>query len=616
MKNVAQNTWKCALEDFAALAWSIPVYDLCRAFGISDRGLAKRLDKHGLPAANQGHWAKLRAGQPVRYPYLDELSRSRQIELLVPDAFDFAKLSESAEFQRVRQRMRDAGKPIRRDTFYEIVWRVPKQELCLLLALNSEELTALQQRYEVPAPSTADWRSVRGRNPPTRILLPLDEDNPVVLRVTMDFDIDDLLARAAKWGNGTAVYPFVEGLSREVELAVTNWLVDHAGPSPANRDALVEGIRLHHLTAAGLSDVDAFLKTMPTYRDLVRCVATLGPYATPVGRPIADALASFALHRASATVDAAVTAHSELDAHNAVAAPVPVKVPAAPFEVDPVPPSLSDFPVVTKPPTASPARSDDAPALPPRSRRPKFSEPDHGIWRVDAVASVRRPTGSDADRWAIQQVDNEILAALAALRGETIELPAAPRSDDAPAASSIRTGEFTQVAPAPLEEVNVKDTDPERVSAPTLAEDLRVIAALAAPISPAPTRTALLIEWMEAQPDAGWQQQRDFAIVLIMTDCNLSIAQVVSMQTAGLDMMTGRARYLARLGAERIAQLSDRCLSALREYRRMAPNSTSEALFLGSRTAAYNDQAFRRNLADYASAAGLGRFQLKELSRG
>jgi hypothetical protein len=57
-------------EDLYELAWSKPILDLAKDFGISDVGLAKRCKRLGIPIPGRGYWARVDAGQTPYRPKL------------------------------------------------------------------------------------------------------------------------------------------------------------------------------------------------------------------------------------------------------------------------------------------------------------------------------------------------------------------------------------------------------------------------------------------------------------------------------------------------------------------------------------------------------------------
>src|SRR5260221_11357214 len=69
-------------EDLYELAWSKPISELAKDFGISDVGLAKRCRGLGVPLPGRGYWARVDAGQQPYRPKLperQEQSRDRQV---------------------------------------------------------------------------------------------------------------------------------------------------------------------------------------------------------------------------------------------------------------------------------------------------------------------------------------------------------------------------------------------------------------------------------------------------------------------------------------------------------------------------------------------------------
>jgi hypothetical protein len=57
-------------EDLYELAWSKPILELAKDFGISDVGLAKRCKRLGIPLPGRGYWARVDAGQSPYRPKL------------------------------------------------------------------------------------------------------------------------------------------------------------------------------------------------------------------------------------------------------------------------------------------------------------------------------------------------------------------------------------------------------------------------------------------------------------------------------------------------------------------------------------------------------------------
>ena len=57
-------------EDLYELAWSKPLRELAKDFGISDVALAKRCRRLGIPVPGRGYWARIDAGQNPYRPKL------------------------------------------------------------------------------------------------------------------------------------------------------------------------------------------------------------------------------------------------------------------------------------------------------------------------------------------------------------------------------------------------------------------------------------------------------------------------------------------------------------------------------------------------------------------
>jgi hypothetical protein len=61
---------KLSREDLYELAWSKPITELAKDFGISDAALAKRCRRLGIPLPGRGYWARVDAGQTPYRPKL------------------------------------------------------------------------------------------------------------------------------------------------------------------------------------------------------------------------------------------------------------------------------------------------------------------------------------------------------------------------------------------------------------------------------------------------------------------------------------------------------------------------------------------------------------------
>jgi hypothetical protein len=64
-------------EDLYELAWSKPISELAKDFGISDVGLAKRCRRLGVPLPGRGYWARIDAGQKPYRPKLPQRESQR-----------------------------------------------------------------------------------------------------------------------------------------------------------------------------------------------------------------------------------------------------------------------------------------------------------------------------------------------------------------------------------------------------------------------------------------------------------------------------------------------------------------------------------------------------------
>jgi hypothetical protein len=70
MDTAAEAPLTISREDLYELAWSKPLSELAKDFGISDVGLAKRCRKLGIPIPGRGYWARVDAGQKPYQPKL------------------------------------------------------------------------------------------------------------------------------------------------------------------------------------------------------------------------------------------------------------------------------------------------------------------------------------------------------------------------------------------------------------------------------------------------------------------------------------------------------------------------------------------------------------------
>jgi hypothetical protein len=57
--------------------WNTPVEVLARQWGLSDRGLSKLCDRHGIPVPPRGYWARRKAGKTAIRPPLIEINRAQ-----------------------------------------------------------------------------------------------------------------------------------------------------------------------------------------------------------------------------------------------------------------------------------------------------------------------------------------------------------------------------------------------------------------------------------------------------------------------------------------------------------------------------------------------------------
>lgn len=72
MKEEQDAPFTLSREDLYELAWSKPMRNLAKDFGISDVALAKRCRRLGIPVPGRGYWARIDAGQMPHRPTLPQ----------------------------------------------------------------------------------------------------------------------------------------------------------------------------------------------------------------------------------------------------------------------------------------------------------------------------------------------------------------------------------------------------------------------------------------------------------------------------------------------------------------------------------------------------------------
>lgn len=63
--------------------WHTAMWKLAPQFGLSDRGLAKLCERHGIPVPERGYWAKLLHGKTVRRPPLPSAKAGQNDEIMI-----------------------------------------------------------------------------------------------------------------------------------------------------------------------------------------------------------------------------------------------------------------------------------------------------------------------------------------------------------------------------------------------------------------------------------------------------------------------------------------------------------------------------------------------------
>jgi hypothetical protein len=77
MDNEPEAPLRLSREDLYELAWSKPMSELAKDFGISDVALAKRCKRLGIPVPGRGYWARIDAGQTPYRPHLPDREPQR-----------------------------------------------------------------------------------------------------------------------------------------------------------------------------------------------------------------------------------------------------------------------------------------------------------------------------------------------------------------------------------------------------------------------------------------------------------------------------------------------------------------------------------------------------------
>lgn len=63
--------------------WKAPMIEVAKEYGLSDRGLAKLCERHGIPVPPRGYWARKKAGQKVGKPKLITLDKQEPDTILM-----------------------------------------------------------------------------------------------------------------------------------------------------------------------------------------------------------------------------------------------------------------------------------------------------------------------------------------------------------------------------------------------------------------------------------------------------------------------------------------------------------------------------------------------------
>lgn len=90
------------------LVWSKPILKLAEEFGLSDRGLAKKCDRHRVPCPPRGYWAKLAAGKKVKQtifvqvddPVLDRIVIASSLNYLPEETLEILKKAKAERAER------------------------------------------------------------------------------------------------------------------------------------------------------------------------------------------------------------------------------------------------------------------------------------------------------------------------------------------------------------------------------------------------------------------------------------------------------------------------------------------------------------------------------------
>lgn len=106
------------------LVWEVPMLELARRYGLSDRGLAKICERNGIPVPPRGYWARKRAGAKITIPPLLVLDNERaDVTVLNHSSYKEAQTTPIADDQSPPD---DVQRAIERESLPTYKITVPK----------------------------------------------------------------------------------------------------------------------------------------------------------------------------------------------------------------------------------------------------------------------------------------------------------------------------------------------------------------------------------------------------------------------------------------------------------------------------------------------------------
>lgn len=83
MKRNKNGSITLSRQELYKLVWSKPIVQLAKEYGLSDRGLAKICQRHGIPRPPRGYWAKRQHGHSPRQTPLPKIKEPRKAKITI-----------------------------------------------------------------------------------------------------------------------------------------------------------------------------------------------------------------------------------------------------------------------------------------------------------------------------------------------------------------------------------------------------------------------------------------------------------------------------------------------------------------------------------------------------